>query len=391
MSERTFCPRLSCPSLLFAFSLSAACSRESGAVRAAPGTTEAVPQTSVVTIGPSPETYQPPQLVAPTPPEQSEPEENVPQLASPPPQACTAGPAPSVLVSGVTNLALSSSHVYWQSDGTIYRQAKAGGSPEKVTDVPPGGGRLFIEAETLYWGAYPSLFSMPLEGGNGLVPLVQDATEVDSWTARGPNLYYFSKPNAAGSGRLELRSVSTLGGASQLLSEQSAYSPLGIAADESGVYWYYSALSDPLSDIAGSNGTEPRGELDKYSFSTGAVTKLAEVRDFAEFVQTAGGRVLWAEDVRVWSSTPDGSERVSLGSAALFRGLSSDGVYAYWAASAPGDDYSDVFRAPLGGGEPQQVACHVKDLDWLLVDESAVYYYSQAGHLIARLPLPTAR
>jgi hypothetical protein len=289
----------------------------------------------------------------------------------------------------VRYIALSSSHVYWYTFDTIYRQAKAGGSPETVTAVEPSGGGLRIEGETLYWTRAPELFSLPI-GASNVVSLVSDATEPADWTARGESLYYLSEVFG---GPTQLKTVPRSGGPSLLLTERERTAEL-VAADATGVYWFEYETRDLGPRYCGAEST---AGIQKYGFDTKLVSRFATTEGPVEMLLTSGERVLWAGNVsrpteplvgRVWSAPAAGGEPVQLGTAPLIRALASDGSHAYWAASIAGSGYSDIYAAPVGGGEPQKIACHIYGVEQLLVDDSALYYRSWIGDLIGKLPKP---
>jgi hypothetical protein len=53
--------------------------------------------------------------------------------------------------------------------------------------------------------------------------------------------------------------------------------------------------------------------------------------------------------------------------------------------SASQNGYSDIFAAPLDGGEARKIACQVYALDQMQADESALYYRSWVGDVIGRI------
>jgi hypothetical protein len=105
----------------------------------------------------------------------SPPAEPGPSEPSPIPRACPDGPEPSafVLANGISGIAQSETHLYWYSDA-IYRQPKAGGPPEKVTEVEPYGGRLLIDDSTLYWVSYPAIFGLAIDADQEPVRIVNN-------------------------------------------------------------------------------------------------------------------------------------------------------------------------------------------------------------------------
>lgn len=302
------------------------------------------------------------------------------QPTSPP--VCPAG-QPSVFDSElggrIRRIALGPNDVYWYGWDAIYRIPKAGGTSQKLTDVEDGGAGLFADGSNLYWSRYPSLFSIAMEGGNGPMPLVQDATETVSWTAKGSNVYYLARPTDPQSRfPYDLRSAPSDGGPGTTLAPVQAET-LELAADASGVYWY-------SVDYDGEFAVHSM-EIQKYSFATGAVSPFAPVQERSEFLQVAGDRVLWFDTTQIWSGASDGSERFVLGSAPLLRALASNQTSVFWAASAPGDEYSDIVAVPRGGGPARLLACHVSSIDAFVADDSALYYHTWLDDIIGKIDL----
>jgi hypothetical protein len=161
-----------------------------------------------------------------------------------------------------------------------------------------------------------------------------------------------------------------------------------MAADDTGIYW----SADPPCVADDINFTAPHS-IEKFNFATGSVTQFAATDGWSDSILTAAGRVLWEDGGGIWSAPASGgSAPVLLAAPPLTRGLATDGIKAYWAASSrAGDSYSayaDVFAAPVTGGVPQQVACDVYGVEefGFLADEDAVYYRSWIHDLVARLP-----
>jgi hypothetical protein len=295
--------------------------------------------------------------------------------ASPLPRACPGGRAPAFLVQTGTGVlgsfAVGASDVYWSEPSSVWHVPKAGGTALPVIEGDAPSRVLGSDAEALYWSrrpvwsSPPALYRLLLESGAEPLRIADDAS--DAWTVSRSQIYYLSSGG-------QLRAVPTAGGASTLLAD-GPWSSQALAADATGIYWY----ADPPSAAA-----EP---LSKYTFATGSVTAFAPVTGGARFVQSAGGRVLWADAAGVWSSTSSG-ERTSLSSATSVRGLACDGTQVYWAQSGgPEDVFSDILRQPLAGGAAQTIACHVYAVRSLRADGAAVYYDSTVSDVVGKISL----
>jgi hypothetical protein len=73
------------------------------------------------------------------------------------------------------------------------------------------------------------------------------------------------------------------------------------------------------------------------------------------------------------------------------RQLATDGTSAYWTASSPGDDFSDVVASPIAGGAARKIACHVSSIYAFAVDETDLYDSTwlapgAPGKMIGRIP-----
>jgi hypothetical protein len=279
----------------------------------------------------------------------------------------------------IRRIAIGPNDVYWYGGDAIYRRPKAGGKSQKLTDVESSGGGLFADGSNLYWSRYPSLFSIATDDSNGPVQLVQDATEVSSWTANGSNVYYLTRPTDPQSRfPYELRAAPSNGGPGTTLAPVQAEA-LELAADASGVYWYSVEYDGDFAVRS--------MEIQKYSFATSVVSRLAPVQERSEFLQIAADRVLWFDTNQIWSGASDGSERFALGSAPLLRALTSNQTSVFWATSAPGDEYSDIVAVPRGGGPAHLLACHVSSIDAFVADDSALYYHTWLGDIIGKIDL----
>jgi hypothetical protein len=280
----------------------------------------------------------------------------------------------------IRRIALAGSDVYWYARDAIYRKPKAGGNAQKLSDVADGGGVLRSDGSSLYWSRYPALFSIPMDGGNGPVQVVQDAYSTTAWTAHDSQVYYLAPPTEAQSNLpYELRSAANDGSASASLAPVQAET-LELAADASGVYWY-------SVEFGGADAGVRSVEIQKYSFATRTVSSFAPAIDLSEYLQVSGDRVLWFDQNQIWSGASDGSERFALGSAPLLRALASNQTSVFWAASAVGDDYSDIVAVPRGGGATRLLACHISSIYGFVADDSALYYYTWLGDIIGKIDL----
>jgi hypothetical protein len=276
-------------------------------------------------------------------------------------------------------IALSTTHVYWMSSGSIMRTPKAGGASESVT--PSRGRGPFIDGARLYWADYPDILGMPLDGSRQPEVLAH-AGALDSWAVHDDSLYFVPDISDAGvaAGSVVVGSSGQLGAAQPLARSNAPFGKL--AADATGVYWY--------EDTRGDAGVG--AVIRKYDLATHQVSDFASV-SAVQFLIADGTHVLWADvpsyggDTVVWSNTPDGSRPLQLGRAGLVRQLASDGVSAYWASSAVGAGASDIVKAPLAGGTPRTIACGIENVYSLAVDSTHVYYSTwDANGLLARLP-----
>ena len=317
---------------------------------------------------------------------------------TPPPEACTDGPAPETVAfdpnDGIIDIALSPTHVLWSTREGIHRRAKAGGEAEVLAALGRPVSNFIIDGDAVYWVESPSVYRMPLDGSSAPATIASGISTPLAFRPHGSRLYYFSLDESSVdrsepcSGDTRLVAVASTGGTPEILAHQRS-THLPMAADDTGVYW----AADPPCVADDINFTAPR-YIEKFSFATGSVTRFAEANGAPDSLLTAGGRVLWKDAGGIWSAPADGgSAPVSLATPPLARGLTTDGVEAYWAAAArEGDSYSasaDVFAAPVaGGGAPRRVACSVYGIEDFnfFADEGAVYYRSWIHDLVARFP-----
>jgi hypothetical protein len=284
---------------------------------------------------------------------------------------CAGGNSPEVIVpSGVNgmHIALSATHVYWAHQSQIWRTPKNGGTSEVVRDTGVEGRAPFIDSNRLYWGG-PSftVYGMPLDAaGASPKSLASGIADVDGWVASGDFVYFAGGPLASLDQHLAAAPAS--GGPTTTLVAQITLSN-AIAADATGVYWY-----DDQRLVSGI------GLIRKYTLETRQVADFA-APDVVRFLHTGGGYVIWDDvpsngdrAVVVWSNVPGGSQPLQLGSANFVFQLTTDGTSAYYVAGPSPDAPMDIFAVPLSGGPTTSVACGVRNVYSLAVDENAVYY-----------------
>ena len=330
--------------------------------------------------------------------------------ASTPPADCHGVSAPVIFAQPVAittmQIALTATDVYWDDGSAIMKQAKAGGSPEKVTDVQADGSGVIVDSNRVYWRAFAGIYGAPLQDPTAGERLATDALSL-GWAVSGDAAFYFSDGSAAdgtsgagggpgfGSAAKLVEARSTGGGPVLSIDQPSASALDLIVADSSGVYWTYNARNDPAGygGAAGGSGTVGASSIRKLSFMTGQVSDFAPITVVDPGLLVAdGSHLVWSDDEfpgpsTVWSSSLDGSQRVAIAQAPLVRGLASDGSNVYWAASSVGSDSSDILAAPLSGGPARTLACAVQDVYGLTVDDTDVYYFTYtASPIIGKIP-----
>jgi hypothetical protein len=289
------------------------------------------------------------------------------------------------------HLALSATHVYWLSSNAIMRKAKAGGAVETVTTFNVGTAP-YIDSGRLYWSSYPNIYGMPLDSQTPPETLATSATLIDAWTPRGDRVFFASEGTDGGNPRprADLLSAPSSGAGDAVVLLRGIQASARMVADSTGVYWY----DDQRALVEGGKGP---GYIRKYTLATQVVTDFAQAQ-FVDYIVADGAHVVWADaashlpdPTTVWSNTPEGNHPVALGAAPLVRQLAMDGSSAYWAASGPGDDYSDVLTSPLAGGPTRTIACHVYAVYALAVDDTDVYFSTYLasgapGKIIGKIP-----
>jgi hypothetical protein len=265
--------------------------------------------------------------------------------------------------------------VYWSAGAAIMRKPKAGGTVETVTTFDVSGRAPFIDSGRLYWSGWPNIYGMPLDATSPPVRLATRASIPDGWVAAGDRVFFASNIDIHKDGGLlpadELLVASSLVSEEPVVLLPAIEVSARMAADSTGVYWY--------DDERASNveAGRPVAFIEKYTLATKQLVHFASA-DFADFLLADGAHVLWTDSASsstvVWSNTPDGSHLVALGRAPLVRQLATDGTSAFWAESAPGDEFSDIVTGPVGGGPTRKIACHVASIYAFAVDETDLYY-----------------
>ncbi len=302
-------------------------------------------------------------------------------------------------------LAFDDDYVYWNDGTAIQRQGKRGDTPEPFAATGPSAFGVTIDGARIYWSASNgsgwSIYAAPLDAPGAVAEVVNDAARV-GWAVSNDILYYASVPGGVGGAgggpgvadAATVVAVPSSGGSPLFTADHASDVALGpFAADTTGAYWAYNILNDSVAGVGGAGNGGAGSSIRKLSVPGGTASDFAPVSTVPLTMLVAtGSKVVWVDTpstgpARVFASNPDGTARVALGSAPLIRGLASDGTDAYWAASAPGDAFSDIFRTPLQGGTTQSLACHVDGVLSMAVDESDVYYVSWGPpQNIARIP-----
>lgn len=275
-------------------------------------------------------------------------------------------------------IALTETHVYWNTGTAVVRQAKAGGSPEQVVAVSFGF-QIAAAAGRLFWEEGSDLVSTSL-GAPATGERI--AEHPMSWAVTDDRLSYL-----VDSGQVESM---PLGGGPSLRAVLPAPLSTGpMAADATGAYWHYDQRNDPAASRPGGS------RIQKFTYATGQVSDFAPAV-YINFggLQSDGEWVVWADNdnvsTTVYRAKPDGSMLGAVGRASIVRGLALHGSTVFWAASLPGDEGSDIWSAALDTrSEPRLVACRVQSVYGLLADANDVYYFTYtANPIIGKIPRP---
>jgi hypothetical protein len=303
-----------------------------------------------------------------------------------PPLPCSSSPDPSVFFSdpdhGIRGIAQSSAYIYWYTDTELLRRPKAGGEPEQIPGVVLSGEPVTIEGSHAVWSRSGSLFALDLDAP-GAVPLrVVDAGAPRAWAVSGDLIYYLSGDTEFD---LQLEAVPVAGGSTEVLAEHRAADDL-LAADSSGVYWH--------ERDANADSTTPgyTGSIVRYDVSSATVTSWVPTVGDVRFLQTAGGRVLWVDRNWASSSAAEGETRNYSSGGESLRALGSDGNCAVWTTRIVGASscFADIQAEPLSVPPQRTIGCGIDGVAGLVVDDEAVYYYTELGDLIGKVPRPPA-
>jgi hypothetical protein len=110
-------------------------------------------------------------------------------------------------------------------------------------------------------------------------------------------------------------------------------------------------------------------------------------------LQSAGQRLLWADSESISSCLADSSQVENYTSGLSVRGLTSDGTSVYWASLDRGY-FSELRFTPLTGGDWGLLGCNgggfgavvVDSVGSILVDADALYYQSDLGDVVGKVP-----
>jgi len=274
--------------------------------------------------------------------------------------------------------------LYWMTEEALGRARPEGGLGSGIASGLRLPSRVVVDARFAYFSSYQGLWqvqrdavAVPLIGaGNGtatllatLSPWERRLTEitVDSrdlyWTAPGTKL-----------GPAQLQRTPVLGGTSVTLARlpNDEDWPLGLAVDDTDVYFTSNAA---LQRISKAGGSVERLELVGAQVAYDAPHPMLGIALDQRFVYFDGGRTLrrrakgGINSVSLFN-VPEGDE---------LRGIVLDRAYAYF-----GTKSGNIMRVPKVGGEPSVMVSGEQNPLVTAVDATSVYWVEQEAGRIRR-------
>ncbi len=303
-------------------------------------------------------------------------------------------------------------NVYWADGqlGAILRTPSAGGPVTTLVSGRYNPQEVAVDGVNVYWVEnWGAVYSMPLAGGpvTGLGGSASDS-DGEYMTVAGGNVYWTTTQNCPADGGLcgsDILMVPVGGG--QVVTISDGYSPSGLIADATHIYWsdtgngtgailsaplgggtvttLQAGRSDPTAlTLASSNlyWVEGSGDVVTAAVDGGSVTTLASTFSGGSAIAVDSSNVYWVGGTSL-NAAPLGGGAVTTLATGLFTfssGVTVAGGNVYWTASMAGSVYS----VPVAGGTETTVASGVSGSGGLSLatDPNNLYAAYSSGAIV---------
>ncbi len=265
--------------------------------------------------------------------------------------------------SGVTNLALDATHVYWTNfDGDqVMRQAKAGGEVETIASGQDGAHGIAVDATHVYWTNVVGDQVMRRAVAGGEVETIASGQDGAHGIALDATHVYWTNREADTVARRALS-----GGSVEIMASGQSR-PQGMAVDGTHIYWA-NGDADTVVRVAQTGG-EPQtietaqGGAESVALDDTHVYWTNSVDDQVVRRAKAGG------DTEILASAEGGAQNIAV-----------DATHVYWTNQT--DD--QVVRRAKFGGDTEILVSRQEGALGVAVDATHIYWTSNGAAYVAR-------
>ena len=219
----------------------------------------------------------------------------------------------------------------------LIRVPLAGGGATLLATLSNTPGKLVADDTALYWLDEAAISHMPPTGGTPALLATAVNSPLDMIISQG-DIVWTETTGAAYGGIGAVKSVPRTGGSVTVLAQGGEDSPHRLAANGAWVYW-----TEGAPGVFGVSG-----RIARVGAGGGIVeTVVSGITSDSPPIAVSDTHVFVGDNFRIKKIPLAGGvpETVALGSFYI-TDLVTDGTYVYWVE----DDFSNVFKAPVGGG-----------------------------------------
>jgi sugar lactone lactonase YvrE len=256
-------------------------------------------------------------------------------------------------------IALDEAFVYVTvGSGSVFRVPKKGGLPDLVSSGPEGFGPIVVDGTNVYWSTLNGLLSRaPKTGGASIMMFAPESGAVGRLARDSKNVYLPIADTEHGA----IQRVAISG--NEPLSLAKPEVPVGIAVDDSAVYW----------------SEEFTGAIMRVPKTGGEATIVVPPSDHGAFAVFVDATHLYWSGLDLIARMPkDGGEVQVISTAARFPTIMLvDETNVYWTNTSETKEApisTEISKAPLDGGPAILIVTGQQHIGFLAQDSERLYW-----------------